>query len=200
MAAPHVAGVVALLISARPELAGQVDVIEDLIEQSAIPRTTDQICGGIPGSQTPNNTYGWGRVDAWNAVQSLESTLEISKTASDITYDPGQIITYTLEVLYSDPLNSTYHLVITDVIPADVSFITATIPHTQIGDTINWGWPELSPNESHTVELVVQVPFDAVDPIINQDYSASTDEMATVFGIPVPIYLAKYYFMPFIAH
>jgi len=198
MAAPHIAGVVALLISARPELAGQVDLIENLIKQSAFPRTTSQLCGGVPGSQIPNNTYGWGRVDAWNALQMLEPALEISKTASDITYDPGQIITYTLQISYTDPLSPTHHLVITDVIPTGVNFITATIPHTQTGTTINWGWPQLDPNESHTVEMVVQVPLDAVDPIINQDYSVSSDEIATVFGIPVSIYLAKYLFLSII--
>ncbi len=71
MAAPHVAGLVALLLSANPELIGQVDQIENIIKTTAIPRTTSQNCGSIPGSTVPNNTYGWGRVDALNAVQSL---------------------------------------------------------------------------------------------------------------------------------
>jgi len=60
MAGPHVAGVVALLISAKPELAGQVDEIEDILEQSAVPKHTDENCGGIPGTNVPNNTYGYG--------------------------------------------------------------------------------------------------------------------------------------------
>jgi serine protease AprX len=70
MAGPHVAGLVALVISANPELAGQVDVIEDIIEQTAIPKTTDQNCGDIPGTQVPNHTYGFGRVDALAAVEA----------------------------------------------------------------------------------------------------------------------------------
>jgi subtilisin family serine protease len=65
MAAPHVAGLVALLLSANPDLIGQVDRIEDIIETTALPRTTLQNCGSILGSSIPNNTYGWGRVDAW---------------------------------------------------------------------------------------------------------------------------------------
>jgi subtilisin family serine protease len=68
MAGPHVVGVVALLISAHPELKGQVDGIERIIEHTAVPRTDPQSCGGIPGTDIPNNTYGWGRVDALAAL------------------------------------------------------------------------------------------------------------------------------------
>jgi hypothetical protein len=68
MAAPHVAGIVALLISAHPQLRGHVDQIELLIEQTAVPHTTTQICGSVAGSSIPNNTYGWGRADALAAL------------------------------------------------------------------------------------------------------------------------------------
>ncbi|MCF8247528.1 MAG: S8 family serine peptidase [Saprospiraceae bacterium] len=70
MAGPHVAGLVALMISANPDLAGQVDLIEDIIEQTAVPKTTDQNCGNILGTEVPNNTYGFGRVDALAAVEA----------------------------------------------------------------------------------------------------------------------------------
>lgn len=70
MAGPHVAGLVGLLIDAVPALEGDVDQIEDIIEGSAVPRTSTQTCGGIPGSQIPNNTYGYGRIDAWAAYQA----------------------------------------------------------------------------------------------------------------------------------
>ncbi len=70
MAGPHVVGLVALMISANPALAGNVDLIEDIIEHTCVPKTTDQNCGDIPGSQVPNNTYGYGRVDALAAVQA----------------------------------------------------------------------------------------------------------------------------------
>ena len=78
MAGPHVAGLVALLISANPDLAGQVDLIEDIIEQTAVPKTTDQNCGDIPGTQVPNHTYGFGRVDALAAVEEAISLLPSS--------------------------------------------------------------------------------------------------------------------------
>jgi serine protease AprX len=64
MAGPHTVGMVALILSARPQLRGDVDAIQNLLEQSAVRRTSTQICGGVPGSTIPNNTFGWGRVDA----------------------------------------------------------------------------------------------------------------------------------------
>jgi serine protease AprX len=68
MAAPHVSGLVALLLSARPYLTGQVEAIETQIEQNALPLTTLENCGGVPGSQIPNYTFGWGRIDALETI------------------------------------------------------------------------------------------------------------------------------------
>lgn len=78
MAGPHVAGVVALIISANPELAGQVEKIEEIIEKTAVPKTTDQTCGDIPGSEVPNNTYGYGRIDALAAVKAALALIPVS--------------------------------------------------------------------------------------------------------------------------
>jgi subtilisin family serine protease len=68
MAGPHVAGLVGLLLSGRPDLAGQVDVIQQIIERSALPRTTSQGCGGDSETAVPNNTFGYGRIDALAAL------------------------------------------------------------------------------------------------------------------------------------
>ena len=72
MAAPHVAGLVALLISAEPALAGDVDALESAITQSALRRTTSQGCGDDTPASVPNNVYGWGRIDALAAYESLD--------------------------------------------------------------------------------------------------------------------------------
>jgi hypothetical protein len=69
MAGPHVAGLVALLISANPDLAGRVDLIEQIIEETAVPLHTDQVCGETDGSVVPNNIYGYGRIDAYAAYK-----------------------------------------------------------------------------------------------------------------------------------
>ncbi len=52
------------LISASPGLAGDVDIIEEIIEQTAVPLTSSQGCGGIGSTDVPNNVFGWGRIDA----------------------------------------------------------------------------------------------------------------------------------------
>ncbi|HFC01261.1 MAG TPA: T9SS type A sorting domain-containing protein, partial [Phaeodactylibacter sp.] len=70
MAAPHTTGMVALLISANPDLAGHVEIIEDIIEQTAVPKTDTMDCGGISSQQVPNNIYGYGRINALAAVNA----------------------------------------------------------------------------------------------------------------------------------
>ncbi|HZV68472.1 MAG TPA: S8 family peptidase [Saprospiraceae bacterium] len=87
MAGPHVAGLVALMISANPDLAGKVDLIEDIIESTCVPKTTDQNCGDIPGSAVPNNTYGFGRVDALAAVEAAIALIPTSTTNDNTITD-----------------------------------------------------------------------------------------------------------------
>ncbi|MGB1558502.1 MAG: S8 family serine peptidase, partial [Oceanococcaceae bacterium] len=59
MAGPHVAGLVALMISAEPRLRGQVDVIRSLIEETAVPINNDQACGETGAQDIPNNVFGY---------------------------------------------------------------------------------------------------------------------------------------------
>jgi subtilisin family serine protease len=68
MAGPHVAGLVGLIISANPQLAGKVTTIEEIIQSTAQKLTSTQTCGGVAGSAIPNNTFGHGRIDALAAV------------------------------------------------------------------------------------------------------------------------------------
>ena len=73
MAGPHTAGAVALIISANPSLAGQVETIENILEETAVRKTTDQICANLSGDNIPNHTYGYGRIDVLAAVNKALS-------------------------------------------------------------------------------------------------------------------------------
>ncbi|MDQ7029448.1 MAG: S8 family serine peptidase [Ardenticatenia bacterium] len=67
MAAPATSGVAALLWSAVPHLRGRVLLTERLLRASARP-ITDTTCGGDADGR-PNNSWGWGLVDAAEAVR-----------------------------------------------------------------------------------------------------------------------------------
>jgi subtilisin family serine protease len=99
MASPHVAGVVALILSANPCLTGQQ--VRDIIEQ------TSQKGGGYTYTTTvgrPNGTWnnqmGYGLVDAYAAVQMAQSMgsasldLMVKDGIDDIGNEPNNITPY----------------------------------------------------------------------------------------------------------
>ena len=86
MAAPHVVGAVALLLSAQPSLRGQTDLIKTIITSTA-DRMNYATCGGAPGGQ-PNNGYGWGIVNAQRAIESLSQTGTLRGVVTDASTNP----------------------------------------------------------------------------------------------------------------
>ncbi|MEL6392361.1 MAG: S8 family peptidase, partial [Bacteroidota bacterium] len=92
MAGPHVAGAVALLISARPGLAGQVEQIEEILSASARPLFSSQDCAGFPGNESPNAVYGHGLIDLEQALTEADivlSTSEATDKAIDVSVFPN---------------------------------------------------------------------------------------------------------------
>ncbi len=96
MAGPHVAGVAALIMCARPDLIGNVDAIEDLMRNNAVARfATAPFCGADNANSLPNNVYGWGRVDALAAVNAalpvelLEFTAKIAGKTAQLNWITG---------------------------------------------------------------------------------------------------------------
>jgi len=79
MATPHIAGAVALLWSAHPELKNNPDATEPVLNSTAVHILSNTCDSGSP--KTPNNTFGNGRVDILAAVDS-EATLSLNSAAS----------------------------------------------------------------------------------------------------------------------
>jgi serine protease AprX len=85
MAAPHVTGAVALLLSAAPDYDGQVEAIEYILTSTAEPKLDGQ-CGD-PGP--PNNVWGWGILNAQTAIEtatggSLQGTVTDANSGEPI--------------------------------------------------------------------------------------------------------------------
>ncbi|WP_199040706.1 S8 family serine peptidase [Glycomyces salinus] len=64
MAAPHVVGMIALLMEAAPALLGDYDTVYEIVTGTARATADDQ-CGG---TEDHNNVWGHGRIDALEAV------------------------------------------------------------------------------------------------------------------------------------
>ena len=186
MAAPHVTGLVALLISADPALAGNVDALEWAITRTAEPRTSSQSCGDISGSEVPNNVFGWGRINALAAsrASNLSPILTLAKRGPAGTWS-GRPVTYTLTVTNTNLLTPTHGLVLTDVIPTGTTFITATQPFNLDEGTIRWERDTLEGGQTWSVTLAATTQPAATGVITNSHYGVVSNEAGSITGQPV---------------
>jgi subtilisin family serine protease len=103
MAAPHVAGAVALLWSANPELIGDYDTTYRLLVETAQPRIDDTFSGdqyaACHADSVPNNIYGYGLLDTYAAI--AEARVDIPWLALPEYFDPvaaGDTVTISIPV------------------------------------------------------------------------------------------------------
>ncbi|HZM72973.1 MAG TPA: carboxypeptidase regulatory-like domain-containing protein [Candidatus Polarisedimenticolia bacterium] len=88
MATPHVAGTIALMMSADLALAGDFDAVLNALNVTAIDRPDDQ-CGSPDADLDPNFVYGEGRIDAKAAVDLVKTGGTLVGTVRDVdTSDP----------------------------------------------------------------------------------------------------------------
>jgi subtilisin family serine protease len=69
MAAPHVAGGVALIWQAKPSLQADITNTEILLARTALHLKSSQDCGGS-GQKIPNNVFGYGLINLFSAVKA----------------------------------------------------------------------------------------------------------------------------------
>ena len=117
LAAPHVTGVLALLLGASPESGP--DRLQTALESSA----TDL---GDPG---PENSYGYGRIDALAAYQYLGATPDFTLTGSpaQATTVAGGSVTYTVTATAINGFSGDVTLTLTGL-NADQASWTSTPP------------------------------------------------------------------------
>lgn len=198
MAAPHVAGLAALLIDAQPQLAGQVDALEAVIEGAAAPLTTSQNCGGS-GNDVPNNTYGWGRVDAYEAMLAVPHGFELSSQPSSFVVAPGATITYPISLTHLHSTDSTSNVILTAEVPSQTDFISASGAYTLVGSSVEWQFPAMAANETAMVSLQVQVQTGYLGMLDSLEYQVtSADVPAPVVGNPVNVFVGFPVYLPLI--
>jgi hypothetical protein len=101
MAGPHVAGVVALLWSARPPLSRNIATTKTILQNTANPAVTvspAQTCGGTTSTEIPNNSFGYGRVDALAAVNSVPTAASASISGQIGTSDGQPLAGVTVQM------------------------------------------------------------------------------------------------------
>ena len=197
MAGPHVAGLVALLLSATPSLSRDPDAIEPVVTGSAVPRTSSQTCGGVPGSQIPNNTYGWGRVDALAAVTTTSADLSVTQADSPDPSVPGLPIVYDVTVGNAGPATAD-SVSFTDTLSITVSVDSATPSQgsctlqthavtCDLGSIPSGGQAtihiSITPSVAGTVTSAASVSGGEADPVASNN---SWSEQTTVIECPPP--------------
>lgn len=94
MASPHVAGAVALLLSAVPSLDGNVSAIESRLTGTAVRNATNStaLCGSTAGVY-PNNLFGFGRLDVACGVAGAPLTaVNVSVAGSTVVGNPAPCV------------------------------------------------------------------------------------------------------------
>jgi serine protease AprX len=114
MATPHIAGAMALLWSAHPELKNQIDTSRDTLDNAAHFISSTQ-CGT---AGPPNNVYGWGRVDILAAVGTTGTTITLQARVK------GQGTNHNVQLKWS---------------PADGGRVSLTRNGTNLGNTTDDG-------------------------------------------------------------
>ncbi len=113
MATAHVTGAVALMLSVDPTLdAAQ---IKARLQESA---TRDEFTESPVA--TPNNAWGWGKL---NVAAAIGADLSISKEADVEPAIAGENLTYIITVTNKSPDAAAENVVITDTLPAGLSFV-----------------------------------------------------------------------------
>jgi uncharacterized repeat protein (TIGR01451 family) len=177
MAAPHVAGLVALLWSAAPHLIGDVDSTERLIQETARPVVNTSCGGDVDGH--PNNVYGWGIVDASAAVSGSSFGLDVSAEVEPRWVDAGGSVTFTFTLTNTAIFSQATGVVLSDTLPLSTTFAGASGVYSHAGAGVIWRLGSISAAGQISVTLIVTVSSSVPSgaSIVNSDYGARSRQV-----------------------
>jgi uncharacterized repeat protein (TIGR01451 family) len=106
-----------------------------------------------PGDDSDNN------VDDWSVDVLPDVEIWVEKTGSASPVTPGEVMTYSLTVTNDGPSDAE-DVVVTDTLPAEVTFIAANPPQAGGPNPLVWNLGTLTPNESRSILITVTVDPD----------------------------------------
>ncbi|MCW1968649.1 MAG: S8 family serine peptidase [Anaerolineae bacterium] len=166
MAAPHVSGVVALLWSAVPWLRGQIDETEAVLRHTATPiNNFDTICNQIPTSVTPNNTYGFGLINAKAAVERAQKA-DIGTT--QVVSNSG-LVTVTHTITNQHYTLAMTNLTVSVTLPANAEVLSLSNGGVRTGNVVTWRTATLTPGLAYQVTLVLNASANA--PVFERQFN-----------------------------
>lgn len=116
---------------------------------------------------------------------------EISKTASSSIVQPGDRLTYTLTITNNGHFVTSGTYTITDEIPANTTFVSASAPGTFSAGNVTWALnTPLNVNQSTSLTYAVTINQNLADElaIVNQNYSVTGGNVfSPAFGSAVTI-------------
>ncbi|MCU0520518.1 MAG: S8 family serine peptidase [Anaerolineae bacterium] len=194
MAAPHVAGALALLLSAYPNLT--------ISQQEAA------LLNGVVdlGPLGVDNTYGYGRIDVLAAFGHLPDSayLSVTLSASPDPVESGATLTYTMVITNSGPASSGV-VTVTDALPAGVIYgdaagegwccghltgvVTCTRSGLAMGAAAAVTITVTAPSASGTVTNTVVVSGQASDPDITNNVASVTTRVRRIYRTYLPTVL-----------
>lgn len=124
----------------------------------------------------PNQGNNTGSV---TVTPTASADLQISKTQTPQQFNYGDTIDYTLSVLNNGP-STARSVVITDTLPAGVTFVSASSGCSVSGQTVTCAAGDLDPQQTASVTIRVRTPADGSGPLSNtaRVSSATTDPVA----------------------
>lgn len=112
-----------------------------------------------------NQAYVGSRGRGVWRIELPRADLRISKSDSSDPVNTGEQLTYTITVTNDGP-DTASDLTVRDTLPADIHYVTSSVPCTAApspaGDTVTCGIPNLSSGDSFSFTITVAVDADAV--------------------------------------
>ncbi|HEV7902886.1 MAG TPA: DUF11 domain-containing protein [Pyrinomonadaceae bacterium] len=167
------------------------------VSQTAANSVTNSVTvsgGGEPASLNGNNTA----TDPTTIISRAD--LSLTKTANNSAPLINQLVTFTLTVTNAGPTNTT-GVTVRDLLPAGLSFVSATPAAAYNNTTGVWTIGNLNSGSNSTLQIVArvttsgaitntaQVTASAVtdpDSTPNNNVAAEDDQASVLLGVPVP--------------